>query len=719
MSAMAHTPPLLYPQPPPIKRIMKPLYPALALFLVLIALLYLTTQYFPTGINKTGWQPHPLPPPDPKEPVKTTYTKGELTKACEQAFRNANASFDAIAQTPEKDRSIDNTLLRFEETMGDYYDATAPLSLMGYVHPDKEIAAEGSACEEKAGVFSVNTYSRRDLYDAIRTGTPRNAGEARLLNRTVRLFERNGLALPDDRLAVVRQNKAELATLETRFLANLNNDNTTLEFSGEELAGVPPEALSTFTKTGKGTYLVTTKYPDFAAVMSNAENASTRKTISIAYANRQAAPNTKLLEDAIVLREKIAQELGYKTWADYRIDGRMAGSRENVENFLGQLRAPLEQKTRGELATLLAIKRQRDPSATGVNAWDVAYLNEQLRKQQYLLDDEAIRPYFPLDPMLTKIFGQYEGPLGIRFSEVKDAKVWADGVKLYRIDNATTGKPIAYLYLDLHPREGKVNGGQMYPITSGRAGPGAMYSVPVVAILANFRGPDGDKPSLLSHEDVVTLFHELGHTFHATLTRAPYATLSGSNVEWDFVEAPSQALEEWAWQPQVLDGISGLYTDPSKKLPADLRDRMIAARDMDAGYFYTRQLMFASEDMAFHTAPGPVDVTNVSNTLYREMMGIPPTPGAHEPATIEHFMGGYDAGYYSYLWSEVYALNIFAKFREDGLTSPATGLEYRHWILEQGNMQDGGVLLKGFLGKEPTTAAFYERFNITPGNGSR
>ena len=146
---------------------------------------------------------------------------------------------------------------------------------------------------------------------------------------------------------------------------------------------------------------------------------------------------------------------------------------------------------------------------------------------------------------------------------------------------------------------------------------------------------------------------------------------------------------------------------------------MIAARDMDAGYSYTRQLMYADEDMTFHTASGPVDVTNVSNALYRELIGIPPTPGAHEPATIGHFMGGYDAGYYSYLWSEVYALNIFAKFKEDGLTNPATGAEYRHWILEQGNMQDGSVLLKGFLGKEPTTAAFYERFNITPDRGKR
>ena len=693
---------------------MRPLYPALALIFTLLALLYLTAQYFPGGVGKTSWQPHPLPPPDPKEPVKTSYTKGDITGRCEQAFREANDSFDAIAQTPANERTLDNTLLRFEQTMGDYYDATSPLSLMGYVHPDKDIAAEGSACEEKAGIFTVNTYSRRDLYDAIRGQTPRNDDEARLLNRTGRLFERNGLMLPDDQLALVRENKALLASLETRFQANLNNDNTTLEFSGEKLAGVPPEALSTFAKTENGTFLVTTKYPDFAAVIANAENADTRRTISIAYANRQAGPNTKLLEDAIVLREKIARELGYGTWADYRIDSRMAGNRENVQAFLDQLKGPLEQKTRGEFATLLSIKQQREPGATSVNAWDIAYLNEQLRRQRYALDEEAIRPYFPLDPTLAKIFAQYEGLLGIRFAEVKDAKVWADGVKLYRIENATTGSTIAYLYLDLHPRQGKTAGGQMYPITSGRAGPDTSYSVPVVAIITNFRGPDKDKPSLLSHDDVGTLFHELGHALHATLTRAPYATLSGSSVEWDFVEAPSQALEEWAWQPQVLDQISGLYTDPSRKLPGDLRDRMIAARDMDAGYSYTRQLMFASEDIAFHTASGPVDVTNVSNALYREMMGIPPTPGAHEPATIGHFMGGYDAGYYSYLWSEVYALNIFAKFKEDGLTNTTTGSEYRRWILEPGNMQDGNVLLRGFLKKEPTNAAFYERLNISP-----
>jgi len=306
------------------------------------------------------------------------------------------------------------------------------------------------------------------------------------------------------------------------------------------------------------------------------------------------------------------------------------------------------------------------------------------------------------------------GPLfGVRFAEVTGAKVWAPGVKLYRVINAADERTLAYIYLDMFPRDGKYGHMMMVPLISGRA-KGAAYTVPVTAIVGNFRAPSGDIPSLLTHDDVEGLFHEFGHTLHGSLTRVPYASLSGSSVEWDFVETPSQALENWAWEPAVLDSISGNYANPKEKLPAALRDRIIAARDLDAGLKYTRMLVISTEDMTFHTADGPVDVTDIADKAYRDLMGIPPLEGGHEPATIGHFMGGYDAGYYSYLWAEVYALNIFARFKKDGLFNAATGAAYRHWILEQGNMQDGTVLLFGFLKKEPGMDVFYERLHIQP-----
>jgi len=646
-------------------------------------------------------------------PIKSRFRPGEITVLCAAAISTATASLARIAVLPPEKRSIDTTLLAFETTIADFGDATLPLTLMGYVYPDPAIASEGSACEEKAGMFVVSVFTRRDLYDAIKTATPRTPEESRLLSETLRQFRKNGLALPDDRLAVVRALKEQLTKLEVEFTANLNNDTSSLDLSEAELDGVPKEALATFARTESGLYRVTTKYPDYIPVMQNAKNPVTRKRLYAEFVNRQAGANTRLLTEAIAVRRECAQELGYASWADYRLDGRMAKSTGTVLTFLDGLKAPLKEKIRGDLSTLLALKKELEPGADRVEPWDLAYLTEQERKRKFALDDEAIRKFFPFERVVQGVFDCF-GPLfGVRFAEVAGAEAWAKGVILCRVINAADDRTLAYIYFDMFPRDGKYGHMMMVPLIAGRATE-AGYSVPVTAIVGNFRAPSGKIPSLLTHDDVEGLFHEFGHALHGSLTRVPYASLAGSSVEWDFVETPSQALENWAWEPSVLDAISGNYENPTEKLPAPLRDRIIAARDLGAGLTYTRMLVISSEDMAFHTADGPVDVTAIADRIYQDLIGIPPLEGGHEPATIGHFMGGYDAGYYSYLWAEVYALNVFARFKKDGLFNAATGAAYRHWILEQGNLQDGTVLLKGFLEKEPGMDVFYERLHIRP-----
>jgi len=691
------------------------------LFVVLASLVFLMVEYLPGGFGReaTGSLPPNTPrdpewSPSPSEQIRSHYTSGEITDRCDAAIRQANESLNGIGALPPEQRTPDTTLLRFETVMGDYSDRISPLILMGYVSPDPAVSSEGSACEEKSGAFLVSVYTRRDLYDALRTQAPRNADEARLLTLTLRQFVKNGLALPDDRLEQVRAMKTRLARLETQFSANLNNDNTTLEFSAEDITGVPDSARVQFGKGTNGSYVVTMKYPDYYAVMQNADKSETRSRMNTAFLNRQAGENTRLLEEAILLRAQIARELGYDTWADYRIDGRMARTKENVTVFLDTLKAPVKTKTREEMATLLTVKQSLFPGSGSVNTWDIAYLKNKLRNRDYSLDDETVRSYFPLDVVTVGMFSQFSRPLSVRFDEVNDARVWAPGVTLYRVANATDNTTLAYIYFDLYPREGKYGHMMMYPVVSGRTHPGGNYSVPVSVIVGNVRAPNGNVPSLLSHDDVEGIFHEFGHALHFSLTRAPYASLSGTNVEWDFVETPSQAFEEWVWEPEVLDAISGHYANHTEKLPPGLRDRIIAARNLDAGLTYSRMLMISSEDMAFHTIDGPVNVTAVSDSLYEHIMGIKPLPGNHEPATIDHFMGGYDAGYYSYLWSKVYALNVYSRFRQDGLENATTGADYRHWILEPGNMQDGMVLLRGFLKKEPSPDALYEQF----GNGT-
>ena len=594
-----------------------------------------------TGCVQTR-TPEKSPPgttPEVTAPIRSQYSPGEITDLTRAAEQAANASLNGIAALPREQRNPDTTLLAFDKVMTDYDDAVKPLILMGYVYPVPGIAREGMASEESAKIFTTGVYSRRDLYDAIKAQVPRTAEESRLSTMTIREFEHNGLALPDDRLTMVRAMKANLSGLETRFSANLNNDNTTLEFTAEELRGVPDSSLATFTQNLDGNDLVTLKYPDYLAVMKNADRSETRKTIYAAYMNRQADENTALLEEAITLRQQIARELGYPTWAEYQLDGRMAGSTEQVMAFLTSLKQPLLEKNRAETAQLLVIKQSLDPTATAVDPWDIQYLLEKQKNIHYAYDEDEVKAYFAFDNVLNGMFGIYGTLFHVRFDEVKGAPVWSPEVRLFRVSNLTDNSTTGYLYLDPYPRAGKYGHFCESTIISGRMKDGA-YTVPVAAIIGNFHPPEGDKPALLTPDELTTLFHETGHAMHTLLTRAPYGTLSGTNVAWDFVETPSQTLEEWPWNPDVMESLSGHYTNTSRKIPPELRDRVIAARDVGTGYSYTRQLANSLEDMEFHTADGPVNVTQVSDRIYGEVTGIPPLAGTHQPASFEHIMGG-------------------------------------------------------------------------------
>lgn len=676
--------------------------------LILIFIVLLTTG---TPVNRRQEVPADGFVPKENFPIQTRYAPGEIPRLNKTAEQTARASLDALAEIPLEERTFESTFIAFDRIMTDYADAVLPLCLMGNVYPDAGIAADGMSCEESSSVFSTGVYTRRDLYDILREQTPRTPEESRLYDVIIREFEKNGLKLSEERLTKVRELKTALSGRETQYSANLNNDTTTLEFTAAELEGIPVSSMATFENTPQGTYLVTTKYPDYLAVMTYAGNDETRKRMYAAYNNRQADTNTALLEEAIVLRQEIASELGYATWADYKIDGRMAGDTATVMAFLTALQEPLKEKYRCEMADLLSIKQRLNPAETAVDAWDVAYLHEIQKKEQYAYDEEEVREYFPVDTVLQGLFDTYGTLFGIRFSEMKGAPVWSPDVRLFAVSNLSGNDRIGYLYLDLYPREGKYGHFCAAEVKNGRQKDGT-YTVPVMAIIGNFHKPEEGRPSLLTINEIETLFHEAGHAMHFLLTKAPYGTLSGFSVEWDFVETPSQTLEEWVWDTEVLESISGHYTNPSEKIPADLRNRIIAAQDVGMGSLYSRLLLNSLEDMRFHTATEPVDVTEVWYETYEEIMGTRPLPDTHQPASFGHLMGGYDAGYYGYLWSKVYALNIVNAFKEDGMTNPTLGMKFREEILSQGNMEEGMVLLENFLGSEPGADALYEHLGI-------
>ncbi len=646
--------------------------------------------------------------------IRSQYVTGELATLCDSAIQKVDTQVNAVVGLAVTDRTFDNTVLALEGALAEFNDKTSPLTFMNYVSPSESLRAEGASCEEKVTQFYVSVFTRKDLFNSIKDAAPRNVDEQRLFSETIKAFKKNGLELSDDLLAQVKARLTEIASLETKFSTHLNSDTSSVVFTLEELKGVPDVVLARLQKNADGTYTVSTKRTIYAQVMENALSSDTRKKLMLAYDNRAVDKgNVDLLERAIVLRAETAKLLGYKTWADYRTDGRMAGTGDNALKFLLGLKDKLGVRAKADIEAMRKYKEELGIKPFDrVEPWDVLLLSAQLKKKNYSLDEEKVREYFPADLVVNGMFEVYSKMLGVTYVKVEDSKAWSTGVSLYEIRDTKSGDLIGHFYGDFFPRDGKYGHAAAFTLISGRELSGGVYSKPISAIVSNFNPPADGKPSLLSHDEVETLFHEFGHIMHQTLTKAPYASLSGSSTARDFVEAPSQMLENWVWSPEILKVISGHYLNQEEKLPKELLDQMLAARDFNQGYFYVRQLFLALLDMSYHTSDVKVDSTAVLNKLYTDIIGINALEGGHFQASFGHLMGGYDAGYYGYLWSEVYAADMFTQFEAGGLLNSDVGAKYRHVILEQGNMRDPLTLVEEFLGRAVSFDAFYKKLGI-------
>ncbi len=632
--------------------------------------------------------------------------------ACEQALK-------AIEALPDASRTFANTVEAMEQAVDDYLDASSRLGILKDIHPSDKVRQAAAVAEENAGKYLVQVASRRELYKAVK-GWQANAGarevldaeQQRLLELTLRDFRRNGLELPDDKLKRLVELRSRLTELSTKFGQHLNENADSIEVSEAELDGLPQPMIDRLAKSKSGGRVVTTKYPDYYPFMDNAKSEAARQRLYVAMESREAARNTPLLKEAIALREEQARLLGYATHADYVTGDQMAKDAGTVREFLASLRERLKPRRDADFAKMLELKRAETGDARAeLRPWDVPYYLNQIKKRDFTLDSERIREFFPAPTVLAGLFKVYESLLGIQIKEVADADVWAPEVKLYEVREQGTGAYVASFYLDLFPRKGKYGHAASAGVTVARL-LGGKYQAPIGLIMANFNPPAAGRPSLLAHDEVKTLFHEFGHVMHQTLTVARYGSQAGSAVSRDFVEAPSQMLENWVYEKPVLDLMSGHYLDPSKKLPLETVERLKAARTFDAGWRYTRQVFLASFDQALHTATEALDPDEVSRRLYQEILGIAPAPDTHFPATFGHLMGGYDAGYYGYLWAEVFADDMFSLFTQKGVMDAELGRRYREAILAPGRSEEPDRLLERFLGRKPTNEAFLRKLGI-------
>jgi thimet oligopeptidase len=647
-------------------------------------------------------------------------TTNEVADTVARTIAEGNAALDRIGALTPATVTFNNTVRALDD-MG--FQAGLASSRLGLIKETSTNAALRDAATDaikQLDDWSVGLDYREDVYRAVKAYAatqPQLAGEdKKLFEDTLRDYRRAGLELPKPERDEVEKIRKQIAELATDFDSNVTKARQPVVFTKADLAGVPEDFLAQIKGTNDDYTVMANITWHYIMVMDNCRVEATRKQLYLAQNNLAREANVPLLQKILVLRDDLAHRLGYASWADYRTEVKMVKNGATAQKFLADLKAGLQPKFDLEMGEFrdLKVKQTGDTNAV-INVWDWRYYANELRKQKYNVDAEQLRVYFPYQKALEGMFAIYQRIFGLKFERVEAPYKWVDDLQLYAVSDAVTGEPLGLFYLDMFPREGKFHHFAQFGIIPGKLLPDGRYQRPTVALICNFPSPTKDKPSLMSHDDVVTLFHEFGHGMHSILTRARYSRFSGTSVPGDFVEAPSQMLEHWPWDKSVLDSFAADYRDPSKKIPAEILAQLRAAKLATEGTRYRRQLSFGLLDLALHTQ---IHAGNETNTvpLSNRILSDTFLPVPDDTAFVAYFghLMGYDAGYYGYAWADAIADDMATVFKTapDGFYDKSAGLRLRHEIYEVGDSRDVNVSIEKFLGRPRSLEPFLKEIGI-------
>ncbi|KAF2433480.1 metallopeptidase MepB [Tothia fuscella] len=639
------------------------------------------------------------------------------------------------------------------------------------VSTDKALRDASSEAEKLMDDYGIESSMREDIFKLVDVAFKKNEKldpeSRRYLEKDHKSYVRNGLGIPaGPKRERFKEIKKRLSDLSIQFQKALNEEDGGLWLTPAELDGVPKDVISTL-KVGdgenEGKVFLSFKYPDLFPTLKYAKDPEIRKKVFIANENK-CNGNVPLFKETIVLRDEAARLLGYNNHAEFRIEDKMAKTPKTVDDFLGDLRTRLAPGGLKEIKNLLSVK-QKDLEQLGKSSefdghyylWDNRYYDRLMLEQDFQLDQEKIAEYFPLKTTIRAILYIFEELFGMVFVEITGEErdkisetgkgndiVWHEDVQLFSVwdDEGEGSGFVGYLYMDLHPRPGKYGHAANFNLQPGFIQENGTRRYPATALVCNFSKPTPKKPSLLKHDEVVTLFHELGHGVHDLVSRTVYSRFHGTNTVRDFVEAPSQMLENWCWTPSQLKSLSKHYSflsddyrtayeedakagqKPSETIPDDLISSIIKTKHVNDALFNLRQLHFGIFDMMCHEPKShdeieAMDVSATYNKLRKEISKIegPEVQGAkwdwgNGQATFGHLIGGYDAGYYGYLSSQVYSQDIFYTAFEQNPMDGKEGRRYRHTVLERGGSQEEMQTLEDFLGRKPSTEAFYRELGL-------
>uniref|UniRef100_A0A673KT21 Neurolysin, mitochondrial-like n=1 Tax=Sinocyclocheilus rhinocerous TaxID=307959 RepID=A0A673KT21_9TELE len=563
---------------------------------------------------------------DKNNSLRWDLTPEEITHQTQRLIQRIKQAYDTVGSVDIGKVCFENTLQVIADAKADYAASRHVLDFPQYVSPCKEVRLASTEADKRLSDFDVEVSMRVDMFQRLIALQEKQSGDLlpeseRFLGRLIKLGKRNGLHLSKDMQEEIKSISKQISELSIDFNQNLNEENTMLLFSQQELVGLAESYVNGLEKTEDGRYKVTLAYPHYFPLMKRCHVPETRRKMEMAFHSR--------CKD------------------------------------VGSTRSAIRRKAR---------RRRRR--------------------------------------VTRRLSNIYQDVLGLRFQRVEDALVWHDSVRLYSVLDSVTGEEIGQFYLDLHPREGKYGHAACFGLQPGCLGADGKRRIPVAAMVANFTKPTSSWPSLLQHHEVETFFHEFGHVMHELCSRTRYAEFSGTQVETDFVEVPSQMLENWVWEKEPLRRMSRHYKDGSP-IPDGLLDKLIASRVANTGLMNLRQIVLSKADQTLHTKDR-ADTAAEFAKHSEDILGIPATPGTNMAASFSHLAGGYDGQYYSYLWSEVYSMDIFfSRFKKEGILNPKVGREYRRVVLEAGGSVDGMDMLKTFLGREPCQDAFFQCKGLT------
>jgi thimet oligopeptidase len=633
-----------------------------------------------------------------------------FTRACNEGLDNAKKLLPVIlTQGGEQGRrTADNTLEPYNEMSIQIERSAAMASLMRSVHPDEKIRDASKACEKNVEKFISELGLNRQLYRAFKDldVSKADAATRRLVKHTLRDFRRAGV---DKDAATRKRLKAideKLVSLGQKFGENIVKDVRSIKVgSARQLAGLPADYIKGHKPGDDGKITITTDYPDYIPFMAYADNDKLRKELYVAARSRGGMDNELILRQILELRYEKAQILGYANWADYVTEDKMMKSGDNAQQFIERIVKIAKPRADKDIEELVARLRKirRFRRAKRVEDWQKTYLQNKVKAESYAFDPQSVRPYFEYTRVEKGLLAITAEIYQLEYKKVSDAPVWHQDVRAY--DVLRSGEKLGRIYLDMHPREGKYKHAAQFTLRSGVKG----LQLPEGVLVCNFPNPrTTDGPALMEHGDVVTMFHEFGHLMHHILAgKQRWIDHSGVATEWDFVEAPSQMFEEWAWEHQTLARFAK-HHQTGEAIPAELVERMRKADKFGLGIQTLQQMFYASISLRFHQVPPQkLEMMKVMKDLQSKYTPFPYVEGTRFYANFGH-LNGYSAIYYTYMWSLVIAKDLLTPFKTHGLMNPVWTHRYRDRILAPGGTKDAADLVSDFLGRKYDFKAFEE-----------